>query len=162
VRDSVTADDLAIEAAKEKLVELVDRDDYKAAIAKEQTRELGPRITVTIMFVVSAVGAIALGFIAHGLMWIWVVLLALLSLLMGLACIGFAQDKPGEPVGVAILGKTQDAKNITEAELLRTDGETVTAIVPDRIFNLVRPGDLGVAWLRKDSRFVVVTDFVRL
>src|SRR5438045_7583820 len=67
VRDSVTADDLAVEAAKQKLVELATRDDYQTAIARVRTPERGPKIMVVVLFFLSGGSAVIVGWLAHGL-----------------------------------------------------------------------------------------------
>lgn len=163
MRDSVTDDDLAVEAAKQKLAELTVRDDYKAALARVHKPERGPAITVTALLLLSGGSAVVVGWLAHGIAaWIGAALLGMFAVFMALALLGFAQEKPGEPVGVAVIAKLRDANNITELRLLRADSTEVTAIVTDTIFDLVKPGDLGVAWLRKDGSHHVVKELERL
>lgn len=162
MRDSVTADDLAIEAAKQKLADLKERDEYKAAMSRILRPVKGPKIITGLLCASSTTGAAALSFTASGLVWLGVASLGALAGFMGLAWLGLSREKPSDPYGVAVVGKTRSDGDVTELQLLRVDGERVTAIVTDTIYNVVKTGDVGVVWLRKSSSFYVVTEFARL
>lgn len=160
-RDSVTAEDLAIEAAKERLVELAQRDEYKAAIARVKKPDRGTLLFCAISCIAATIAAVGLSWIASGPAWLGVFVLAAFAIFMGLGWLGISQDKPGKPFGVAVVGKATDKKGRSELELLCTDGETIRTIVDESLYNAVRPGDLGVAWIRKAS-INVLTEFERL
>jgi hypothetical protein len=156
-RDSVTADDLAIESAKEKLVALTERDDYRAVLAQHRQPDRGARIAVKVGFAIFGLATLAFSWIAAGLVWIAVALFAAMTIVFGMAIIGYAQDRRAVAHGAAVLAKADD-----ELRLLLVDGGEITASVGDAIYNAVKPGDVGVVWLRKRAEQHVATDFERL
>jgi hypothetical protein len=158
-RDSITADDLAIEAAKEKLVALTDRDEYRAALAQVRRPDRGARIAVQVGFAIFGLATLAFSWIASGLVWIAVMLFAAMTIVFGLAMIGYAQDRRAQGHGAAVLAKTVDKYELV---LLLVDGNEIKASVGDAIYNAVKPGDVGVVWLRKRGDEHVATDLERL
>jgi len=165
MRESVTADDLAIESAKQKLVELAQRDEYKAAIAREQKpQDRGAMIACATLCIASTTGAVALGWLVGGLAWIAVTVLGAFATFMGLGWLAISQEGPSEPFGVAVVGKhnDKDKKSQPSLELLRSDGERIGAVVNESLYGAVRPGDVGVAWIRKAGNRYVLTELERL
>jgi hypothetical protein len=160
-RDTVTVEDLAVRAAKDRLASLDGKPEYLAALARKPPPEHGPRRAAWIAFVLALAGTIALGWTASGLAWVGVVVLGLLTAGLGLGLIGFAIEKPLESHGVAVLSRSHEGDNHT-LQLLLADGRTITAHVIESTYNLVKPGDVGVARFRPETHYVFVGELERL
>ena len=84
------------------------------------------------------------------------------SAVTGLAWLGLSQEKASVPFGVAVVGKRINERGTHFVELLKTDGQRVDGLVSENEYNLLKTGDIGVAWLRDETHYSVLTDFERL
>jgi hypothetical protein len=159
VRDrSVSEDDLAVEAGKQKLAILKDRPGYLEAM-----RPQPPQRTVRVICGLAAACCAALTYgawiyvAAAWLKWIFVILFGLLTLVFLLAVIGTGDSFAGKPVGGVVL-----AKRARGFALLREDGRTCEISAPEGLLEILRPGDLGVAMVSGDEGDYSLESFRRL
>jgi uncharacterized membrane protein len=143
VRDpTVSDDDLAVQAAKQKLATIEDRPGYIAAIRAEPTSRAARAGTL--------VGAAAAGGITYActqyvsaawLMWILVPIFGVLALALVLVAIGMTT--PADKWAAAVVGKqiAGDKRMIT---FLDAKGARHEIDVAELLYDGLRPGDLGV------------------
>jgi hypothetical protein len=142
----VSADDLAVAAAKEKLAALATRPGYREAM---KPRATGSKRAAMILFLTGvAFFGLALGSCTYvSAMWVrWImsgvfVLLGLFAWLLG---IGASPDPLPQTWPVVVLAKQPEHR----LSVLRDTGETVTVTTNDALHAIVRTGDVGVAHVR--------------
>jgi hypothetical protein len=159
VRDrSVSEDDLAVEAGKQKLAILKERPGYLEAM-----RPQPPQRTVQVICGIAAACCAGLTYgswvyvSAGWLKWILAILFGLLALVFALAVIGTAPSLAGKPIGGVVL-----AKRPRGFALLREDGRTCEISAPEGLLEMLRPGDLGVAMISGDEDDYTLESFRRL
>jgi hypothetical protein len=159
VRDrSVSDDDLAVEAGKQKLAILKERPGYLEAV-----RPQPPQRTVQ---VICGLASLCCAGLTYGswiyvgaawLRWIFVILFGALALLFVLAVIGTGPSFAGKPIGGVVL-----AKRPRGFAMLREDGQTCEISAPEGLLEILRPGDLGVAMVSGDEGDYTLESFRRL
>ena len=161
MRDTtVSQDDLAIEAAKQKLATIKERPGYVEAMRPTGSSNAA-RIGVL-------AGAAASGGIAYAcwhyvtaawLMWILVVIFGGLALLLLFALLGFSQK--ADHWATAIVGKRiENDKHVIA--FLTESGEQREVSVSESLYDAVRPGDLGVVTSSGSGDWLNVDAFERL
>lgn len=146
MRETVRSDDdVALEAAKTKLVALATRPGYLEAMSPKP----GGSRTARDLLLVLATGFVGLAIIcfqrvaAAWLGWLLLVFFIVLGGVTALAAIGFGPEKAPRAIGAVITAKLAD----TKLELLCEDGSTHTALTLDALHENLRVGDVGVAHL---------------
>ena len=161
MRESVTADDLAIDAAKQKLAELVTRAEYEDEL-RPRPVDNGPRRAAIITLVAFIAIGVVVWFLTTGVLcWILTIVFSVIAVMVGLAVIGFATEKPPVAVGAVVLDKRFDGK-FHEVVLLCADGEQITSIVIETLYDMIKPGDLGVARLSHRSASPLLSELKRM
>ena len=157
--DTVSDQDLAVVAAKEKLALIAERPGYAAAM-KVPTPSSFARSFV----LVAAAGcggimyACKLYVTATWLMWILLVIFGLLGLSFLLAAIGFSSKFAGEKWGAAVVDKLDDQR----VKFLRANGDVHELRVGEQIYGLLRAGDVGVLYVSGSAPGYTVDSFARL
>jgi hypothetical protein len=147
----VSADDLAIAAAKERLAGIVDRPGYREAM---RPRPRGSRKAVVILELVGlAMFGLGLGSCtAVSATWLRLIM-STVFVVLGLGswflAIGASPRRTPAAWPVAVLGKPPDPDPAAAPQhkltLLRDDGSTVTVTAGDALHAILRAGDAGVA-----------------
>jgi len=151
MRDQVqTSEDLAIAAAKERLLGVSSHPGYAEAIRPAPTGSRTQRaivLAVALAFAGLAVASLQL-VASTWLRWVLVLLLTGFTLLSLLLAIGVGPTAPLAVHGAAVLAKTAIANaDIQVIRLLLSDGTVVDAQIADTLFDALRVGDVGVAHL---------------
>jgi hypothetical protein len=159
----VSADDLAVTAAKEKLAALAGRPGYREAM---KPRATGSRRAMWILLVVG-VGFFALAqgsctYVSSS--WLRVAIsgvFVLLGVFTWFLALGAAGDPPADAWPVVVLDKVIAGHQLS---LLRDNGSTQTVTTNDALHAILRTGDVGVAHVRvpKHAAHAVLVAFHRL
>ncbi|MBL0217685.1 MAG: hypothetical protein IPQ07_27890 [Myxococcales bacterium] len=167
MRDAVRSDDdLAIEAAKERLANLTTRPGYEEAMRTEPS---GSKLARAISFGL-AIGFVTLAVVsfrhvdATWLAWLLMLLFAGIALFSMFAGIGFSPGPAPEAMPVIVLGKRADSRPtppLLYLELLRTDGSKIESQALEAVHAVLKAGDVGVAHVTPGA-FTIVTAFHRL
>jgi hypothetical protein len=143
-----------------KLSALAARDDVRAALARTYREGPGPRRFVMAMFFLALLATTGLCLIVHGLLYIVAAGFGVLTLVLGIALVGFILDDTSyEYQLVGVLERLTGP--VTEVRLVRANGLELTAIVTDSVYAGVLPGDAGVALLSKSKFHYVMTELTR-
>ncbi len=167
MRDAVRSDDdLAVEAAKERLANLATRPGYEEAMRTERP---GSSLARGISFGF-AIGFATLAIVsfrqvdAAWLAWLLMLLFAGIALLSTFAGIGFSPGPAPDAMPVIVLGKRTDSRPtppLLYLELLRTDGSRLESQALESVHAVLKAGDVGVAHVAPGT-FPIVTAFHRL
>jgi len=157
-------DDIAIDAAREKLATLRTRPGFEQAMAPEPTgatRDRRIAIGLLLLFVALAVAS----FSQVSTTWLRIVLVLLFvafAMFAGLAAIGFSTERQAETGPAVVMAKTVDAhKDQRWITLLDDRGETRDLLVLENVWELLRAGDVGVAHVRPGESPLLI-EFHRL
>lgn len=160
---TVSAEDVALTIAKEKLLALPNNPNYQAALVPRRT---GSRTGQLVMGGL-AIGMFALAYAAstsivtHWLAIVFVVLLVGLGVVGLLGVLGFAPaSRPPKVFAGVIRSKT----GTTDLEVLAEGGEVHALTSSEDTFAALRVGDVGVAHVRDDAgdRDTALVEFRRL
>ena len=149
----VTADDLAVTAAKEKLAMLADRPGYRQAMTPRPTgsRRAAWILSITgVAFVGLAMSSctyVSAGWFRSATSAVFI----LLGVFSWFLAIGASRDPAPDAWPAVVLQKIPDADPASpshQLSLLRDNGATVTVRTNDALHAIVRAGDVGVAHIR--------------
>lgn len=163
LRDGVqTDDDVAIQAAKEKLAALAERPGFEEAMV---TRPSGSTAARWVTFGVALLfGGLAFASCTQvEATWLRVVLVPLFiaMTIFGLfAGIGAGPEPAPEAFGAVITGKEQKDR-LHHVQFLRSDGTSHDVLIVESLFELLRVGDVGVAHVKAKPPAIMV-EFHRL
>jgi hypothetical protein len=146
----LSADDLAIDAAKEKLASLREHPGLADAMRPKPRGSRKPQVILAVL----GAGLMALGVQACSdgsasvlttLRGIVVIAVALLAWFLA---IGASPAPPAVAWPAVVLAKPPGATVSERLVLLRDDGTTVRVGAVEPLYGILRPGDLGVAHVR--------------
>lgn len=167
MREAIRSDDdVAVEAAKEKLATLTTRPGYEQAM---QPAPSGSRTARAICLAIAlGLGALAIVTFrqvdATWLAWLLLLLFSGLALVTAFAGIGFGPEPAPDAVPAVVVGKRVEVKAespLHYLELLRSDGSKLDTMVLESVYAVLKAGDVGVAHI-KPGTFTIVTAFHRL
>ena len=155
---SISADDIAVQAAKAKLADLPQRPGYREAtkpqVKPSRTAQL-VMLALSILF--GALTAVCFSEIdSTALRWLLGLVFGALTLFCLLATLGSAPEKPPVPLAAAVLAKSHDRRQSDDQVvhhrvllLVRDSGEQRQVYVLEAtLYDALRTGDVGVAHVR--------------